>query len=122
MLEQTKNLMEQLFLSQLSKTEVKQFAQERSLPYRELMAYYRCAMMEVETKFNVLNEELSLQYDRNPIETIKMTIITIFVLYIFFSFIDTFSTNRAVVINSWCYKIRTSSVMSSYSSAIFTSH
>jgi len=39
--------------------------------YKELMAYYRCAMMEVETKFNVLNEEMSLQYDRNPIETIK---------------------------------------------------
>ena len=36
-----------------------------------LMAYYRCAMMEVETKFRVLNEELSLEYDRNPIETIK---------------------------------------------------
>ena len=35
------------------------------------MSYYRCAIMEVETKFNVLNEELSLQYDRNPIETIK---------------------------------------------------
>jgi putative GTP pyrophosphokinase len=35
------------------------------------MAYYRCAMMEVETKFNVLSEELSLQYDHNPIETIK---------------------------------------------------
>lgn len=28
-------------------------------------------MMEVETKFSVLNEELSMQYDRNPIETIK---------------------------------------------------
>ena len=27
--------------------------------------------MEVETKFNVLNAELSLQYERNPIETIK---------------------------------------------------
>ena len=27
--------------------------------------------MEVTTKFNVLNEELSLEYDRNPIETIK---------------------------------------------------
>lgn len=40
-------------------------------PYKELMAYYRCAMMEVETKFSVLNEELSLQYDRNPIESIK---------------------------------------------------
>ena len=35
------------------------------------MAYYRCAMMEVATKFNVLNEELSLQYDRNPIESVK---------------------------------------------------
>lgn len=42
-----------------------------TLPYRELMAYYRCAIMETETKFRVLNEELSLQYDRNPIETIK---------------------------------------------------
>jgi GTP diphosphokinase len=28
-------------------------------------------MMEVETKFKVLSEELSLEYDRNPIETIK---------------------------------------------------
>ena len=45
--------------------------QEVAAPYRELMAYYRCAMMEVETKFNVLSEELSLEYDRNPIETIK---------------------------------------------------
>ena len=27
--------------------------------------------MEVETKFKVLSEEMSLQYDRNPIETIK---------------------------------------------------
>ena len=39
--------------------------------YKELMAYYKCAMMEVETKFRVLSEELSLEYDRNPIETIK---------------------------------------------------
>ena len=27
--------------------------------------------MEIETKFKVLNEQYSLQYDRNPIETIK---------------------------------------------------
>ena len=44
---------------------------ELAKPYRELMAYYRCALMEVETKFKVLNEELSLEYDRNPIESIK---------------------------------------------------
>jgi len=43
-------------------------------PYRELMAYYRCALMEVETKFNVLNQEFSVQYDRNPIESIKSRI------------------------------------------------
>lgn len=45
--------------------------QEYTVPYRELLAYYRCAMMEVETKFRVLSEELSLEYDRNPIEGIK---------------------------------------------------
>lgn len=39
--------------------------------YGKLMAYYRCAIMEIETKFNVLNEEFSLQYDRNPINSIK---------------------------------------------------
>jgi len=35
-----------------------------------LMSYYRCAMMEIETKFNVLNEEFSLRFDRNPISSI----------------------------------------------------
>ena len=55
----------------LQKNEIKTLMQNYAMPYRELMSYYRCAMMEVETKFNVLNEELSLQYDRNPIESIK---------------------------------------------------
>lgn len=48
--------------------------EQASEPYRQLMAYYKCAMMEVSTKFNVLNEALSLQYDRNPIESIKTRI------------------------------------------------
>ena len=39
--------------------------------YNRLMAYYKCAMMEVETKLNVLNEQFSLRYDRNPISSIK---------------------------------------------------
>ena len=46
--------------------------QKYSQPYIELMSCYRCALMEVETKFNVLDEELSLQYDRNPIETVDV--------------------------------------------------
>ena len=62
---------EHLLLNRLSKGEVKGKIQEIAHPYRELMAYYRSAMMSMETKFQVLNEELSLQYDRNPIESIK---------------------------------------------------
>ena len=39
--------------------------------FQKLMAYYRCAIMEMETKLNVLDEEYSLQYDRNPINGIQ---------------------------------------------------
>lgn len=39
--------------------------------YQELMNRYRCAIMEVETKLNVLNLEFSLHYDRNPFESIE---------------------------------------------------
>lgn len=38
---------------------------------QRLMSYYRCAIMEIETKFKVLDEEYSLQHDRNPINSIK---------------------------------------------------
>ena len=44
---------------------------EQGEAFRTLMAYYRCAIMEIETKFNVLNEDFSAEYDRNPIETVK---------------------------------------------------
>lgn len=47
------------------------FSAESPLTFNKLMAYYKCALMEIETKFNVLNEEYSLQYDRNPISSIK---------------------------------------------------
>ena len=40
-------------------------------PMDELMSYYQCAIMEIETKFRVLNQEYSLSYDQNPIEGIK---------------------------------------------------
>lgn len=40
-------------------------------PMDLLMSYYKCAIMEIETKFKVLNQEYSLQYDKNPIESIK---------------------------------------------------
>ncbi len=47
------------------------FVQQNTLPLETMMTYYECAIMEVETKFRVLDAEFSLQYDRNPIETIK---------------------------------------------------
>ncbi len=56
----------------LSDGQTMEWLQQNARPFRELMAYFRCAMMEVQTKFNVLNEELSLEYDRNPIENIKV--------------------------------------------------
>ena len=41
------------------------------MEFQKQMSYYQCAIMEIETKFRVLDEEFSLQYDRNPINSIK---------------------------------------------------
>ena len=40
-------------------------------PVYSLLMNYQCAVMEVETKFNILNNRLSLQGEHNPIESIK---------------------------------------------------
>lgn len=42
-----------------------------SRPFLSLMTYYGCALREVETKLQVLNDEFKLNHDRNPIESIK---------------------------------------------------
>lgn len=65
--EDVKSALRQIFGEDISPEKIKNYA----FQYAELMAYYRCALMEVETKFNVLDEEFSLQFDRNPIESIK---------------------------------------------------
>lgn len=41
---------------------------------KKLMSCYQCALMEVETKFRVLNEQFSLNHERNPIDSIKTRI------------------------------------------------
>ncbi len=51
-----------------------EWMQEKMKDFDLLMAYYRCALMEIETKFKVLNEEFSLEHDRNPISSIKTRI------------------------------------------------
>ena len=40
-------------------------------PVYSLLMDYQCAVMEVETKFNILNNRLSIQGEHNPIESIK---------------------------------------------------
>lgn len=40
-------------------------------PFNRLMMEYRAAIMEVETRLKVLNEEFSQVYNRNPFESIK---------------------------------------------------
>ena len=65
---------------------VKGYLQKRMLPdsieklfasaddYEELMMMYGCAIREVSTKLEVLNDELSVRYNRNPIEFITTRI------------------------------------------------
>ena len=48
---------------------------------QKLMSYYRCAMLEIETKFKVLNEQFSLQHERNPIDSIKTRLKSINSIY-----------------------------------------
>ena len=44
---------------------------ENGEDFAEMMVWYRCAIMEVETKLKVLNQEFSLRYDGNPFESIE---------------------------------------------------
>lgn len=62
---------EQALTSRLTSEKAAMWIEQYAMPYRELMSYYKCAIMEVETKFNVLNENFSLGNDNNPIESIK---------------------------------------------------
>lgn len=47
---------------------------EHTRPFAELMMRYNCAMLEVKTKLDVLNKQLSLENDRNPFESISCRI------------------------------------------------
>ena len=63
---------EKWLAKQLTNDDMRILIKENRREFENLMTYYRCALMEVETKFNVLNEEFSLDHDRNPIEYHKV--------------------------------------------------
>ena len=47
---------------------------DQEMKFREMMMMYSCAIKEVKTKLQVLNDELSITRKRNPIEFIKSRI------------------------------------------------
>ena len=62
---------ERFVKNNLMSDEFLDFVNKNMKPIEKQMSYYQCAIMEAETKFKVLNEQYSLEYDRNPIEDIK---------------------------------------------------
>ena len=64
--EQAETLREQ---EEIIRIQAEKLREERS--FNRLMMEYRSAIKEVETKLQVLNEEFSQEYNRNPFESIK---------------------------------------------------
>ena len=48
-----------------------EWLRENAVEFNKLMTYYKCAMMEIETKFKVINEAFKLLGDHNPIDKIE---------------------------------------------------
>ena len=57
--------------------ETMQHAQTVSKEFAKLIVYYKCAMLEVQTRFTVLNEEFALEHGRTPVNSIKTRLKTI---------------------------------------------
>ena len=68
-------------LTQKMEKQMRARLESSTYPLRALLSYYRSAMMEVETKFKVLDEQFSLSYDRNPIESISTRLKSIDQIY-----------------------------------------
>lgn len=58
----------------MTETEFISTLEENMMPIQQFFTYYRCAIMEIETKFRVLNEQFSLNGESNPIEFIQSRI------------------------------------------------
>lgn len=61
----------EIFIRQLTSDSFRDFFEKNESRIRTMLTYYECAIMQIETKFNVLNQEFSLSREYSPIETIK---------------------------------------------------
>ncbi len=68
-MERTKN-----YISQRMLPEEAEILFQQGRRFEEVLMMYGCAVREVRTKLEVLNDELSVRYNRNPIEFIKTRI------------------------------------------------
>lgn len=71
------NNIRELVSEDISDEQALALLEKKSDEYLKLMSYYRCAIMEIETKLRVLDAEYSLKYDRNPINSIKTRLKTL---------------------------------------------
>lgn len=61
---------EQLFKEFMFDEQATEWVRDRTKTVERMLSRYQCAIYEIETKFNVLNTEFSLENDRNPINSI----------------------------------------------------
>lgn len=54
-----------------------EFTEENARRFLKSMTQYKCAMMDIESRFNLLNEEYALEYGRSPINSIKTRLKTL---------------------------------------------
>jgi putative GTP pyrophosphokinase len=48
-----------------------QWAEKKTRELFHLLTHYKCAMMEIESRFHLLNEEYALEHGRSPVSSIK---------------------------------------------------
>lgn len=64
------NELQKNFLEQISFPDAQEYFINQAYQFQEALMMYNCAIKEVRTKLEVLNDELSIRYKRNPIEFI----------------------------------------------------
>lgn len=65
------NTVEQALVRRVSKQELTRWVKEDAPAYQELMAYYRAALAQTEARIARLREELALQFESDPAESVR---------------------------------------------------
>ena len=68
------NELQKTFLDTTNLPDIQTYFVNQAFEFQELMMRYSCAIREVRTKLEVLNDELSIHHKRNPIEFITSRI------------------------------------------------